>query len=80
MKGIVYKYGKMKKRQGGNRMSVDLSSYLYKNMLEKATYYQWKIIVDRSKRALEIYFTISLDIPDEQFVQDTNANVNEQDS
>ena len=77
MKGIVYKYGKMKKRQGGNRMSVDLSSYLYKNMLEKATYYQWKIIVDRSKRALEIYFTISLDIPDEQFVQDTNANVNE---
>lgn len=77
MKGIVYKYGKMKKRQGGNRMSVDLGSYLYKNMLEKATYYQWKIIVDRSKRALEIYFTISLDIPDEQFVQDTNANVNE---
>lgn len=58
MKGIVYKYGKIKKRQGGNRMSLDLGSYIYKNMLKKATYYQWKIIVDRSKRAIEIYFTI----------------------
>ena len=77
MEWIVYKYGKIKKTQGGNRMSEDLGNYLYKNMLEKATYYQWKIIVDRSKRALEIYFTISLDIPDEQFVQDTNAKVNE---
>ena len=77
MKGIVYKYGKIKKRQGGNRMSLDLGSYIYKNMLKKATYYQWKIIVDRSKRAIENYFTISIDIPDEQFVQDANAKVNE---
>src|SRR5699024_2630534 len=77
MKGIVYKYGKIKKRQGGNRKYEDLGSYIYKNMLEKATYYQWKIIIDRSKRALEIYFTISLDIPDEQFVQDVNAKVNQ---
>ena len=35
MKGIVYKYGKIKKRQGGNRMSLDLGSYIYKNMLKK---------------------------------------------
>ena len=33
--------------------------------------------MDRSKRAIEIYFTISIDIPDEQFVQDANAKVNE---
>ncbi|MEY8291144.1 DUF3013 family protein [Carnobacteriaceae bacterium 52-44] len=58
-------------------MDTDLSKYIYKTMLEKSTHYQWRIVIDSSKRALEIYFTVSLDIPPEQYVQDVNARVNE---
>lgn len=58
-------------------MDTDLSKYIYKAMLEKSRHYQWKIVIDSSKRALEIYFTVSLDIPPEQYVQDINARVNE---
>lgn len=58
-------------------MDEELGEYIYKTMLEKSTHYQWRIIMDSSKRALEIYFTVSLDIPAEQYVQDVNAKVNE---
>src|SRR5699024_12861347 len=58
-------------------MDEELGEYIYKTMLEKSTHYQWRIIMASSKRALEIYFTVSLDIPAEQYVQDVNAKVNE---
>jgi hypothetical protein len=58
-------------------METDLIKYIYEKMLAEAKNYQWKMIFDRHKHALEIYFTISLELNKEQYVQDINGNVND---
>lgn len=57
-------------------METDLTSYVYKNMLENANNYQWRIVYDSHKRALEVYFVISFEQDTNQSVQDVNGQVN----
>lgn len=58
-------------------MKKELGEYIYEKLLKEAKHYQWKMIMDSSKNALEIYFTVSLDIDKTHYVQDGNATVNE---
>ena len=57
-------------------METDLIEYIYKKMIAETKNYQWYIVFDSHKHALEIYFTISLKMNEEQYVQDINGNVN----
>lgn len=58
-------------------MAKNLSDYIYKKMIEEPRNYQWRIVVDSHKSAIEIYVAISLDVSPGQYVQDINAQVNE---
>lgn len=58
-------------------MKEELGEYIHEKLIDEAKHYQWKIIMDRSKRALEIYFTVSVDIEKDRYVQDGNATTND---
>lgn len=58
-------------------MKTDLIDYIYHKMIENAKNYQWRMVSDRHKRALEIYFVVSLDQTADYFVQDVNGQVNQ---
>ena len=58
-------------------MKEELGEYIHEKLIEEAKHYQWKIIMDSSKIALEIYFTVSLDIDENHYVQDGNATIND---
>ena len=58
-------------------MKEELGEYIHEKLIEEAKHYQWKIIMDSSKSALEIYFTVSLDIDENHYVQDGNATIND---
>lgn len=58
-------------------MAMEIGEYIYNKMLDEATHYRWRIIMDSSKRALEIYFAITLEIPESLYLQDVNARVND---
>ncbi|HLR92024.1 MAG TPA: DUF3013 family protein [Atopostipes sp.] len=58
-------------------MDMEIGDYIYNKMLDEATHYRWRIIVDRSKRALEIYFAITLEVSESLYLQDVNARVND---
>lgn len=57
-------------------MSEDLASYVYDKMLAEAKNYQWRMVHDSHKQALEIYFVVSLEAEEAKYVQDVNGNVN----
>lgn len=57
-------------------MSEDLTKYVYEKMLEEARSYQWRMIYDSHKQALEIYFVVSLETENAKHVQDINGQVN----
>ena len=57
-------------------MKTDLTRYVYQKMIEDAHSYQWRIVYDSHKRALEVYFVISLESDSKHFVQDINGQVN----
>lgn len=57
-------------------MEVDLTKYLYKKMISEAKNYQWRMVFDSHKQALEIYFVVSLETDEKQGVQDVNGQVN----
>lgn len=57
-------------------MEADLTKYIYEKMLDDAKNYQWRMVFDSHKHALEIYFILAVDIEEEQYVQDVNGNVN----
>lgn len=57
-------------------MEEDLTKYLYKKMLSEAKNYQWRVVLDSHKQALEIYFIVSLETNEKQDVQDVNGQVN----
>lgn len=57
-------------------MSEDLTKYVYEKMLDEARNYQWRMVYDSHKQALEIYFVVSLETENAKHVQDVNGNVN----
>lgn len=57
-------------------METDLTQYVQDKMLKEAKNYRWRMVLDSHKRALEIYFLISLELDQEQYVQDINRRVN----
>ena len=57
-------------------MAGELSTYLHQEMIKESRNYQWRIVSDSHKGAIEIYLTISIDVAPNQFVQDINAQVN----
>ena len=58
-------------------METDLTDYIYKKMLDNAKHYQWRIVADSHKNAVEIYFVVSLENETDQYVQDVNGQVNQ---
>lgn len=57
-------------------VETDLTHYIYEKMLDHAKNYQWRIVVDSHKNALELYFVVSLENETDQYVQDVNGQVN----
>lgn len=57
-------------------METNLTRYVYQKMLDNAKNYQWRIVQDSHKRALEVYFVISLEQDKTRYVQDINGQVN----
>lgn len=58
-------------------METDLTKYVYEKMIDEASNYQWRIVFDTHKRALEIYFIIAIETEQDQYVQDVNGHVNQ---
>lgn len=57
-------------------MTAELSNYIHQQMIEKTKNYQWRIVIDGHKGAIEIYVAIMLEVAPNQYVQDVNAQVN----
>jgi hypothetical protein len=57
-------------------MATDLTKYIYEKMLADAKNYQWRMVFDTHKHALEIYFVLAVETEDERYVQDVTGNVN----
>ena len=58
-------------------MERDLTQYVQNKMLEEAKNYRWRLILDSHKRALEIYFVITIELDNEHYVQDITGRVND---
>lgn len=58
-------------------MERDLTQYVQSKMLQEAKNYRWQLILDSHKRALEIYFVITIELDNEHYVQDINGRVND---
>lgn len=71
---IMVEYTKDEERV--ETVETDLTHYIYEKMLDHAKNYQWRIVVDSHKNALELYFVVSLENETDQYVQDVNAQVN----
>lgn len=67
----------MKTSKGVSKVEKDLAKYVHEKMVRETKNYQWRIVLDSHKRALEIYFVISIETNDGQFVQDINGQVND---
>lgn len=57
-------------------MVGELSTYLHQEMIKESRNYQWRIVSDSHKGAIELYLAMSVDVAPNQFVQDINAQVN----
>lgn len=71
---IMVEYTKDEERV--ETVETDLTHYIYEKMLDHAKNYQWRIVVDSHKNALELYFVVSLENETDQYVQDVNGQVN----
>lgn len=58
------------------KMATDLTNYVYEKMLTNAQNYQWRMVFDSHKHALEIYFVLETEIETDRYMQDVNGNVN----
>lgn len=66
-----------KDEEGVETVETDLTHYIYEKMLDHAKNYQWRIVADSHKHALELYFVVSIENTTGQYVQDVNGQVNE---
>ena len=57
-------------------MSAELSNYVYERMIEESQNYQWRIVSDSHKGAVELYLAITVEVKPENFVQDIMGQVN----
>lgn len=57
-------------------MVGELSKYIYDEMIKESKNYQWRIVSNSHKGAIEIYLAILVEVNPKQFVQDINAQVN----
>lgn len=73
---VLQTYGKMRAREGAEGMTGELSNYVHTEMIKESRNYQWRVVSDSHKGAVEIYLAISTEVPTNQFVQDVNAQVN----
>lgn len=67
---------KYRDRERTDRMTGELSTYIYNEMIQEPQNYQWRIVSDSYKGAIEIYLAIELEVKPNQFVQDITAQVN----
>ena len=61
-------------------MTKNLAKYIYKKMLNEPRNYQWRVVIDEGKGAVEIYFVLTLELKAHENVQDINAQVNKEDT
>lgn len=66
-----------KDEEGVETVETDLTQYIYEKMLSHTKNYQWRIVADSHKNALELYFVVSIENTTGQYVQDVNGQVNE---
>lgn len=57
-------------------MAGELSNYLYEKMIEESKNYNWRIVSDSHKGAIEIYLAIKIEINPNDYVQDITGQVN----
>lgn len=67
---------KLINKERAEDMAGELSTYLHQEMIKESRNYQWRIVSDSHKGAIEIYLAVSVDVAPKQFVQDINAQVN----
>lgn len=60
-------------------MGKELSTYIYNKMLEEPRNYQWRIVDDSHKQAIELYLAINIKIDSNKFVQDVTGQINNKD-
>lgn len=59
-------------------MNGELSTYIYKKLIKSSQNYQWRIVSDSHKGAVEIYLAVRLEVEPKEFVQDITAQVNDE--
>lgn len=57
-------------------MTGELSTYIYEKMIEEPKNYQWRLVSDSHKGAIEIYLAIKVEVDPNEFVQDRIGQVN----
>lgn len=57
-------------------MVEKLSTYIYKEMIKEPRNYQWRVVSDSYKGAIELYLAIEVEINSEEYVQDIIGQVN----
>ncbi len=68
----------MKARERAEGMDGELSTYIYDKLTESSQNYQWRIVSDSHKGAVEIYLAVRLEVAPKEFVQDITAQVNDE--
>lgn len=63
-------------RERTENMVGELSNYIYDKMIQETRNYQWRVISDSHKGAIEIYLAIEVEVGANQFVQDVTGQVN----
>ena len=61
-------------------MTDELSIYIYNRMIEESQNYQWRMISDSHKGAIELYLAIRLEVKPKEYVQDIIGQVNNEGS
>ena len=57
-------------------MNDELLTYIYNRMIKDTQNYQWRIVSDSHKGAIELYLSINIDIEPTEYVQDIIGQVN----
>lgn len=57
-------------------MTGELSTYIYNQMTAESQNYQWRIVSDSHKGAIELYLAIKLEVEAKEYVQDIIGQVN----
>lgn len=59
-------------------MTDELSTYIYNRMIEESQNYQWRIVSDSHKGAIELYLAVKLAVEPKEYVQDIIGQVNKE--